>query len=259
MPVALNRLESHAFPLHSNSWLLSADLELMERLLSAPYLHCVCVRTCTCVCVCVCMCGVCAVFLPPSVSLFICGRRVPRRCLFGWVHLCGNPQWGEKQHWQTLAPAKPDNEVLTFSCQLSNPQRTFPSRYDERVRAYNMYFFAKANLWLYLRWTVSMYKAKHPLSYLPLICRVHGPRNLATVDDALSICSCRVDTDTQTLTHTERKKSACTDTHIQWVVSGTAGVASLQMAGAAHTLPVVIQYVLYNSGEQQAPSRYMED
>lgn len=41
-------------------------------------------------------------------------------------------------------------------------------------------------------------------------------------------------------------------------MSGTAGVASLQMAGAAHTLPVVIQYVLYNSREQQALSWCME-
>lgn len=49
-----------------------------------------------------------------------------------------------------------------------------------------------------------------------------------------------------------------THTHIECVVSGTAGVASLQMAGAAHTLPVVIQYVLYNSREQQAPSLCME-
>lgn len=41
-------------------------------------------------------------------------------------------------------------------------------------------------------------------------------------------------------------------------MSGTAGVASLQMAGAAHALPVVIQYVLYNSREQQALSWCME-
>lgn len=49
-----------------------------------------------------------------------------------------------------------------------------------------------------------------------------------------------------------------THTNTQCVVSGTTGVASLQMAGAAHTLPVVIQYVLYNSREQQALSWYIK-
>lgn len=95
---------------------------------------------------------------------------------------------------------------------------------------------------------------KHALSHLPLIRSVHEPRNRTTVDDVLSICSCRVDKKTQPHTHTQVHR----DTHRQCVVSGTAGVASLQMAGAAHTLPVVIQYVLYNSREQQAPSWCME-
>lgn len=67
-------------------------------------------------CVCVCVCTVC---LPLSVSLFICRRRVPRRCLFGWVHLCGNPELGVKQLWQTLAPVKPNNSLSVVS--RSNP------------------------------------------------------------------------------------------------------------------------------------------
>lgn len=69
--------------------------------------------------------------------------------------------------------------------------------------------------------------------------------NLTTVDDVVSICSNSVDTNKMCM---HRHTSAgC-------VVSVTAGVASLQMAGATHTLPVVIQYVLYNNGEQQGPS-----
>ena len=95
---------------------------------------------------------------------------------------------------------------------------------------------------------------KHALGYLPLIHSVHEPGNRTTVDDVLSICSCRVDKKTQPHARTQVRR----DTRRQCVVSGTAGVASFQMAGAAHTLPVVIQYVLYNSGEQQAPSQCTE-
>lgn len=55
-----------------------------------------------------------------------------------------------------------------------------------------------------------------------------------------------------------RRKHTQRHTNTQCVVSGTTGVASLQMAGAAHTLAAVIQYVLYNSGEQQALSGYIK-
>lgn len=87
------------------------------------------------------------------------------------------------------------------------------------------------------------------LNYLLLLRHVHELRNLTTVDDAVSICSCSVDTN---------KKCMHRHTNIECVVSVTVGVASLQMAGATHTLPVVIQYVLYNSREQQSPSLGME-
>lgn len=84
-----------------------------------------------------------------------------------------------------------------------------------------------------------IHKAGSTLIHRALIRHVDEPRNPTAVDEALSICGLRVDA----------------NTHKHTVCSGTAGVASLQMAGAAHTLPVVIQYVLYNSGEQQALSR----
>lgn len=127
----------HAVKKISNTGFLKIDWKAML-LLSIATVHCwaltwswwsgfsqhliysVCVFSCVCACACVCCMS------SSSVSLFICGRRVPRRCLFGWVHLCGNPERGVKQHWQTPAPAKPDNEVFTFCCQLSNPQRTLP-------------------------------------------------------------------------------------------------------------------------------------
>lgn len=108
--------------------------------------------------------------------------------------------------------------------------------------------FAIMHLWHLSIASVLTRTTKHAVSaqnriahnYLPLTRHVHEPRNLTTVDDAVSICSCRVDTHTHT--------------HMPCVVPGAAAVASLQMAGAAHTLPVVVQYVLYNSREQQAPS-----
>lgn len=88
----------------------------------------VCSPLCACVCVCVSVCAL-YVFLWACLCLFVDEDFQDVVCLVESISEETQSERGEKQHWQTLAPAKPDNEVVTFCCQ--NPQKTWPHRYDE--------------------------------------------------------------------------------------------------------------------------------